>query len=389
MKILFINNASSSDDRTSWSGTSYQMIQSLKRLGFCVDYLYALKYSKPTVLSKILFSYWKFVAVVLHKNTRIDDSLYLMSEYRKTLKKIDYSHYDFIIVPTHTCIMSALPSQINAKVIFLTDAVVDSLFDYYSEFSNLIWHNYLEAHALGKKAFLRANHIVVSSEWCKKNAIQSYGLSSSKVSVIEFGANIDKDDILLRKYVRKQYTKHLKIYWSGVNWKRKGGDVALACCEELIRLGFDVVFTVTGLDVLPKECYDTEGQLKPYINSCGFLCKNQNLEYKKLVNIMSNQDIFLFPSRAECSSIAICEANGFGLPCFVYDTGGMENYVINEKNGYRLPLNSTGKVFAHIIKRCFEQGELEQMSMSAIEMYKHVLNWDVWGYKMKELMTTL
>lgn len=384
-KILFINNATSPDDRISWSGTSYQLIQALKRVGFKVDYLYALEKSEPSFLGKLGFTYWKLVKDVFHKNIRIDDSFYLMYEYKKTLSKFDYSQYDFIFVPTHTCIIAALPKNIKAKIVFIADAVVDSLFGYYSEFSNLIWQNYKEAHLLGKCAFKRSDVIIVSSNWCKEFAVNYYGIKSEKLNVVEFGANIDDVHIpiCLPSSINK---KSINIYWSGVNWYRKGGDIALACCEELKHSGYDVTFTITGLKQLPIECYDSNGNQKKYIRSFGFLNKNIDSDYKKLIDIMASQDIFIFPSRAECSSIALCEANGFGLPCFVYDTGGLANYVENGKNGYRLPIKADGKTFAHQVISCIEKDEMNQLSIGAKEMFKDKLNWNIWGEKVSKIL---
>ena len=51
----------------------------------------------------------------------------------------------------------------------------------------------------------------------------------------------------------------------------------------------------------------------PWVHNYGFLNKNNPAEYRTLIEIMKTQDIFLFPSKAECSSIALCEANAFGL----------------------------------------------------------------------------
>lgn len=383
--ILFINNVASPDDRKSWSGTSFQLIEALKRLGFKVDYLYALEKSKPSFAGNLIFTYWKCVKDILHKNVRIDDSFYLMYEYKKTLGKFDYSRYDYIFVPTHTCIISALPKHIKSKIIFVADAIVDNLFNYYSEFSNLIWHNYMEAHILCKRAFERSDYLIVSSDWCKSNAIKQYGIQPNKISVLEFGANIDYTDIPVCLHKKRDF-KQLRIYWSGVNWYRKGGDIALVCCEKLISMGYNVTFSITGLKQLPKECYDQSGYLKSYIKTFGFLNKNIKSDYKKMIEIMSNQDIFLFPSKAECSSIALCEANGFGLPCFVFDTGGLSNYVINGKNGYRLSVGSDGNDFANKVKTCIENNEIDRLSLGAREFFEMTLNWNVWGEKLKNII---
>ena len=378
-RILFIGKTFA-DDRAAWSGTIFQTIQGLKRAGYQVDYLKADQDYQQTLFDKLLVTYWLKIPRLIGKNIRMDESFYDVMRYKSTFRNFDFTPYDVIFVDTYISIVYALPKKIKAKIVHLADATVDSLFDYYIEFSNLIFHNYWEAHLIGKHAFRRSDLLIVSSDWCKNNAIRQYGCKPSKIKVVEFGPNIDLNDI---PAVPKQIdaSRHLNIYWSGVNWERKGGNVALACCEELIRKGYNVSFNITGLKKLPKDCFDKDGKMKPYVKDYGFLNKNNKEAYEKLINIMKEQDIFLFPSKAECSSIALCEANGFGLPCFVYDTGGTANYVVNGENGYMLPLFSGGAAFAQCIMECIENKTLDMLSSGAVKHYKEHLNWNVWSEK--------
>lgn len=156
----------------------------------------------------------------------MDESFYSVRIFRQTLEKFDYSGYDIIFVPTYLSIVNAIPKSVKAKIVHLVDATVDSLFEYYNEFSNLWFHNYWEAHILGKRAFRRSDLIIVSSDWCRDNTVRQYGIDPRKISVVEFGANIDAQDIPTVEKKHEPY-RNLRIYWSGVNWERKGGDVAL------------------------------------------------------------------------------------------------------------------------------------------------------------------
>jgi len=382
-KILFIGLAEKGEDRSAWSGTCYQTYKSLQRAGFQVDYLSAMRDVKIGFIEKLMFTYWLKLKQYFHKNIRVDETFYFVRLCSHTLKHFDYSEYDIIFIPTYLSVVCALPSHIRPKIVHLVDATVDSLFNYYSEFSNLTWHNQLEASFLGKKAFKKSSLLIASSEWCKQNAIEQYHINPQKISVIEFGANIDQSDIsAIPKSLNNK--RHLNIYWNGVNWIRKGGNIAVECCEELIKSGYSITLNITGMKELPKECIG-----KNFIKNFGFFNKNQTDEYHRLISIIKEQDIFLFPSKAECSSIALCEANGFGLPCFVYNTGGTGNYVINGKNGYMLPLNSSGKDFAIKIIQCINSNELDKLSQGAVKQYKEKLNWSVWTEKVKQQINNL
>lgn len=382
MKILFISTPDTSDDRREWSGTMHQSFVCLQQAGFDVTYLSAMRDYHESFGDKLLCTYWLKWMTWFRRNTRMIESFYGERLYKQTLRGFDYSPYDVIFVPTNISIVYALPRQTRAKVVHLVDATIDSLFGYYTEFSGLIWQNRLEGHLIGKAAFQRSDLIIASSDWCKLNAMQDYSIPEERIAVIEFGANIEAKDVpAVAK--RLDGKKHLNIYLSGVNWERKGGDVAVECCEELLKQGISCTLHITGM--IPPEKHRN----KSFIHTYGFLNKNIQDQYQRIISIMGEMDIFVFPSRAECSSIALCEACGFGLPIFCYDTGGTGNYVINGKNGYMLPLNSTGKDFASYIIKGIQRNELCSLSQGAVSLYQERLNWGVWGKRVKEVIESL
>lgn len=94
----------------------------------------------------------------------------------------------------------------------------------------------------------------------------------------------------------------------------------------------------------------------------------------------------LLPTLAECSAIAFCESSANGLPVFSHLTGGVGNYIYNGRNGYLLPLGSTGADFGAQIKACLESGELERMSVTALDGYREKLNWNVWSQKVEVII---
>lgn len=382
MKILFIAQSESSDDRREWSGTMHQSFACLVNAGFDVDYLCAQKKGKSSFFVKFLCEWWLQISKIFKVKTRMTETIYCKYNYAQVLHSFDYSPYDVIFIPTHWAMVAALPQKTKAKVVHLVDATFDSLLDYYEEFSGLIWQNKFEGKYISKKAFKRSDLIIASSYWCKKNAIKNYKIAPEKISVVEFGANLKLEDIpaIPRQIDGKS---HLNIYISGVIWERKGGEQAVECCEELIRMGYDLTLHITGMMPPPRHVGKT------FIKTYGFLNKNNSDEYRKIIDIMNQMDIFLFPSKAECSSIALCEACGFGLPIFCYATGGTANYVQNGVNGYMLPLVSDGKEFALCINACYKAKQLNTLSKGATEMYKNRLNWQKWTERVKDNILNL
>lgn len=382
MKILFIAQSDSSNNRKEWSGTMHQSFECLKSAGFDVDYLSANKKEKSSFFVKLLCEWWLQLIKRFHVKTRMTETLYCKYNYRQVLKNYDYSLYDIIFIPTHWAMVAALPSHTKAKVVHLVDATFDSLLDYYEEFSNLTWQNKIEGKYISKQAFKRADLIIASSDWCKNNAIKSYNIAPQKIKVIEFGANLRYEDIPgIPKHLNGK--NNLNIYISGVNWERKGGEQAVECCEELIKMGYNIQLHITGMQ--PPKQHTNKNFIKYY----GFLNKNVPEEYNQIIKIMTQMDIFLFPSKAECSSIALCEACGFGLPIFCYETGGTGNYVKNGVNGYMMPLTYSGKNFAIEIDKCYKNKELDSLSKGSIALYKEKLNWQRWIEEVRNCIVQL
>lgn len=248
--------------------------------------------------------------------------------------------------------------------------------DYY--FKNLTKCSIYQGNKIEKTALNKAASIIVSSDWARNSVINDYHQPESKVHVIEFGANIDEKDIIPHKY---NYNGHLDILFLGVDWKRKGGTIAVDCCRWLNDNGIPTTLHIVGIKHLDNSIANLS-----FIDNAGFLNKNIPEQYNKLVSIIEKCHCLLLPTLAECSAIAFSESSANGLPIFSHDTGGVRNYVEDGRNGYLLPIGSTGKDFGNKIKDCLISGELEHLSETAKEVYKTKLNWQIWGSNVQEII---
>jgi glycosyltransferase involved in cell wall biosynthesis len=79
------------------------------------------------------------------------------------------------------------------------------------------------------------------------------------------------------------------------------------------------------------------------------VCFHGNLNDIEIIDILSNSDIFVLPSRIETFGIAIIEAMSLGLPVIVTRSGGPETYV-NETNGIVIEPNSVKQLYQALIK---------------------------------------
>ena len=370
-KIGFISLSSPSDRRAS-SGTCFRMAQALSDIG---EVVWIPLW--PSRLVKFMELAYKGINLLLCKR-----ALFLFTYLGSKLwaRCIDIERIDEcdLLFAFWGGSWLANADTMGKPVIYVSDATFASMVGYYPPYSNLSARNVNQGRDIERRSMSKASVVVLSSDWAAASAVNDMGISHDKVHVIEFGANIDDSDIARHEF---SYQGHLHILFLGVEWKRKGGDIAVDAVRWLNENGVPATLHVVGI----KELASSVAGL-PYVDHIGFLNKNISSEYDKLVATINKCHCLLLPTIAECAGIAFCEASANGLPTFTHETGGVPNYIINGKNGYMLPLGSTGKDFGMKIKECLSSGELERMSVDAPNVYRERLSWGVWERRMADLI---
>ncbi len=143
----------------------------------------------------------------------------------------------------------SLRYKLNKPVVYLTDATFKAMENYY--YFNLSNYTIKWGNLIQQKALNNADSVIVSSDWAKNSAIGDYGIS--KISVLEFGANVDEKDIDITTEKSKE---KLNLLFLGVDWKRKGGDKAVSVCEELNKMGIKTTIFIVGPKEIPQEVKD-------------------------------------------------------------------------------------------------------------------------------------
>ena len=264
-------------------------------------------------------------------------------------------------------------------IIYRTDSTYHLLIDYYYFNVPKLFNRW--ADQVQKIALEKCKAVVTPCDWVKRSIKNDYGLDNSKVYVIESGANLsERPPIFKRKYSKTE----CNLVFIGIDTIRKGVDIAIEATRVLNdEYGFRAQLSIIGGSI-PARYKDL-----PYINWIGFLDKNKAEDNTRFMSTIEQSHLFLFPTKAECAGIVNCEASAYGLPIISYDTGGIENYVINGKNGYRLPLSAGGKDFAKIINEIYDRGEMVKLSAGARNLYEKVFNWDKFGERYNKMVEGL
>lgn len=290
--------------------------------------------------------------------------------YAKSIDKSLVNDCDCLFFPAGAQIALFLNTKV--PIIYCTDATVQGMIDYY--WSGYAQESIRKAEEMESNAANLCTVNIRSSQWAIDSVIRDCKADPSSCFVLEFGANIDKKDIIP---VEPYNGGLLNILFSGVDWERKGGDLAVETVQLLRDKGIGAHLIIAGPKSIPNTA---RGEFVEFV---GFLDKNDEADYKRYVELFRRSHLFLLPTKAECSAIVFCEAAAFGLPCYTYDTGGTSNYVINSVNGYALPEGSSAKVFAEHIYHDIHDDNLRILRDGALKLSKERLSWDVWskGFK--------
>lgn len=228
-------------------------------------------------------------------------------------------------------------------------------------------------------AIARANQVVYSSEWAANSAINDYGADPGKVHVIAFGANLD-DVPAANEVLTHKHNAVCRLLFVGKDWKRKGGNIAFDCLKALLNMGINTELTMIG-------CTPPDGLTHEKLTIIPFLNKNIPKQRKQLNEIYLRSNFLLFPTRADCSPIAICEANAFGLPVITTTVGGVPSIIRNGVNGYMLPLSAPGEEYAKAIANSFaNSATYQQLVESSRKEYDYRLNWTSWAKSVQDVL---
>lgn len=360
-------------DRKVLSGTPYKIGEALTNMGAELLWIPVRHGSMYTIYDMVC----RVLSKILRRAIMTDHTVIGATLESKSLDSSLISKCDLLFSPLSSTALYSLRTKI--PIVYLSDATFDRMINYY--FRNLSDKGIKQGNEIEQKALDKASQVIVSSQWAYDSVLNDYHQPSSKVHVIEFGANLDDKDIIKRHF---HYEGHLDLLFLGVDWKRKGGQIAVDTCKYLNEIGVPTTLHIVGIHFL-----DPEIKKLTYVDYLGFLNKNIPEQYNLLVETIKRCHCLLLPTLAECSAIAFCESSANGLPVFSHVTGGVQNYVENGKNGYLLPLGSTSVDFGKKILECLKSGELERMSKTAVELYKEKLNWTVWGEKVEKIINEI
>ena len=373
-KIAFLCSGPPTD-RKIWSGTIFKMYESFLTHNIDVEWIQVNRFTN--LESKFFLAienlHKKIFNRGFNRNHFIAKAFLASKKLQKTLKKSDV---DLIFAPTTIADIAFLKT--DKPIIYLNDATFHQLLNYYGGMSGFGLLSKKTTVFIEKLALQKSDFLIFSSNWAAKHAEDFYQIPKDKIEVIKFGSNTTAPD----KIVEKDYSGEITFLFLGVEWERKGGQIALDAIKILRDRNYRVKLQVVGCIPPVKEA--------EAMNVIPFLNKNNPEEARQIFNFLQNSHFMFMPTRADCTPISFCEAASYGLPVISTDTGGVAAVVEPGETGILLPLNASSEKYADEIEILLQNPEqIRALSQNAREKYEKELNWAVWGEKMNSKIHSL
>lgn len=354
-------------DIHAWSGLIYHIKRALSKAGAEVESISNLKKGSflRCATKKLVYQYYK------KKDYHRDREPSLQRGYARQIKRRLRVEHEVIFSPG-TLAVGAL--QHERPIAIWTDATFANLVATYPEYQNLCAETLRNGHETERQFLSRVSVAIYSSQWAAQSAIQDYGADPARVKVVPFGANLpserSEEDVLAN--TAKKSNEVCRLLFIGTDWARKGGEVAVAVAETLLKRGIEVELNIVG--AAPPQ------KLPSYAISHGYLSKAHPDHYKTLDGLMSSCHFFILPSRSECFGVVFAEAASYGLPSIATKVGGISDAVAHGESGFLFEPDANPEDYCEVIERYFQDPKAYlELSASSHAVYRKKLNWKVAG----------
>lgn len=359
-------------DKSASSGVHYSMFHALEKEFKEVIPLGPISIKKNVlwVLKSLGFLHLKLLGGAYNPWHSISLGKHYANQY---LEKINQLNLDVIYAPKASTSVSFL--DLNIPICYATDITFGQIIGYYQHYSNFSKLSIKESLYVEKQAIKRSKKIIFQTEWAKEYFVNNHEFREEDISVIKHGANIFP---LTNAIPDRDYSKTINLLFVGIEWERKGGDIAFEALQILLDKGYDLTLTVCGC---------TPPVSHPKLKVIPFLNKNIPAQKQQFEKLFVDSHLFILPTRADCLPVVNSEACAYGLPVISTDTGGVSAGIIDGYNGYTLPIDVRGKEYADKVESLLlDKEKWKKMSENARQQFEEDLNWTVWAKKTKQVI---
>ena len=194
-----------------------------------------------------------------------------------------------------------------------------------------------------RNVYARSASLMPWSDWVKRSLITDYAIDEENIQILHPGIDLEFWQCDKNRGLEEDATQSFKILFVGGDFVRKGGDLLLevASLPEFERCDFHIVTR------------DFQGPRSNNVKVYANIDPNSD----QLRALYREADVFVIPTRADCSSLAICEAMAMQLPVISTDVGGVGEIVENGDTGFIVSVGSA-KALAEKLRVLRDNGPL-------------------------------
>ncbi len=245
MKIAYVTHFDA-QNVLAWSGSGYTIGKSLKDAGCEIEYIGPLKRQyNPINIAQYLIN-----TKILHKGDHPQRHPGFLRYYGTQVERmLAGSTADAIVSPGGlplTYVRTSIP------MVMWTDCTFANVLQYYPAFSNLSARTIRNGHDAEQRALDNCSLLLFAAQWAADSAIHDYNIDPSKVHVVPLGSNLpdangpaDIERMIAAKV--KTMGEKLTLFCSGVDWYRKGIDVAVKVAGRLNAMGINTELLVARM----------------------------------------------------------------------------------------------------------------------------------------------
>lgn len=372
--ILTVGDASSV---RTWSGTPFYMTRELERRAEHMQYLGPM----PQFPRRVLKAFERLSSIAMGRNYNSGFHEPLPRIYaRATETQLRDADLDLIFAIASSPAIKRLKTDL--PIVYCSDATVRLMRDYNPEFSNVEQASVEAAEQAEQAAIRRADLLVYPTEWVARSAVEDYGADPDRIRILPFGANLEPEDLpsLPLRDVDRSVCRILMV---GVNWKYKGGDIAVEAFRMLRARGMNVEMHIVG--TTPPEPIEIEG-----LTIIPFLNKKDPQDKATFDRLFREADIFMLPTQADCFGIVFHEAAAFGVPSVATATGGVPDVVRDGETGRIVAQEQGPAGFADAVESIWSDADTYAgYRARARARFEQVGNWSAWGDAFEQAIAPL
>jgi glycosyltransferase involved in cell wall biosynthesis len=372
IRLAYVTTSDASDI-TAWSGLPYNIAQSLEAQSMLIDFVGPLS-EKSELFFKGKQALYQYVLKRKHLRDREPT---ILEEYARQVSRKLRPEQDVVFSPG-TIPIAYL--ECEQPIVFWTDATFRAMVDFYPQFSRLSDESIQAGNAAEDSALRRARLAIYSSHWAAESAVTHYGVERKKVAVVPFGSNMPGvSREAANGAIDARPGNRCRLLFIGAEWDRKGGPVAVKVAQTLNEAGLETELDVVG-------CSPDLEALPSFVKRFGFISKATPEGRATLRRLLMRSHFLVAPSRADCSPVAVCEANAHAVPALATRVGGIATIVRDEVNGKLFARDADPAEYcSYILDLVANPRRYRELAHASFDEYRQRLNWTIAGASVRRL----